>query len=180
CERCNHTKQNPGWTHTRTAAGGSSANAATGRSGSRGGTDGATGAGSGSASTSGSNGDGVNDRAGTGSGPATAAGVSGSSTAGGDLTVTTPTGHTYRAARSILPTRAPKPPPPLSPDAITSIRNRFGTGNANRRDDPLFKKKAGHQPVRKNADRNNLGQSSVGRNGPYRKDTGQNNDDSPD
>ncbi|MGO1563036.1 MAG: hypothetical protein ACTHW7_14555, partial [Actinomycetaceae bacterium] len=177
-------------------------------SGSRGGTDGATGAGSGSAGdsastsgrsdrgvdgsagtgsgpaidpgTSGSNGDGVNDRAGTGSGPATAAGVSGSSTAGGDLTVTTPTGHTYRAARSILPTRAPKPPPPLSPDAITSIRNRFGTGNANRRDDPLFKKKAGHQPVRKNADRNIPGQHDTGGNGEGGKSARGHHDEPPD
>jgi hypothetical protein len=137
CERCNHTKHNPGWTHTRTTSvstgsvstGSSDVN---GVSSSRDGADGAMGSGT----------VGGHDA----SGAVASGGVAGGGVAGGDLTVTTPTGHTYHAARSILPARAPKPPPPLSPDAITSIRNRFGTGNTNRQDDPVFKKKPGQQP----------------------------------
>jgi hypothetical protein len=144
CERCNHTKHNPGWTHTRTTSvstgsvstGSSDVN---GVSSSRDGADGAMGSGT----------VGGHDA----SGAVASGGVAGGGVAGGDLTVTTPTGHTYRAARSILPARTPKPPPPLSPDAITSIRNRFGTGNTNRQDDPVFKNKAGQQPLRKIARR---------------------------
>jgi hypothetical protein len=155
CERCNHTKHNPGWTHTRTTSvstgsvstGSSDVN---GVSSSRDGADGAMGSGT----------VGGHDA----SGAVASGGVAGGGVAGGDLTVTTPTGHTYHAARSILPARAPKPPPPLSPDAITSIRNRFGTGNTNRQDDPVFKKKPGQQPLRRNADQNNTGRNNTSRN----------------
>ncbi len=124
CERCNHTKQNPGWAHTR-------------------------------------------------------------DTSGQGLTVSTPTGHAYAAAGSILPARAPKPSPPLSPDAIAAIRTRFGSRPV--APDPVFKKNAsartGHTGQgctgKNDAGRNGASQDNAGRNGMGRRNTGHDNDDPP-